>query len=427
MYSPGTNFTSRRTRIPTYSFAEHARTDKWITLYGANVIIFEGIYALYDPRVLALTDLKIFIDTPLDICLARRLARDIVHRGRAIGLSVNQWSRFVKPNFEQHMRHTMYYSDMRVPRGIDNVVAIDLLTSHIKQQLQLKSNQHMDYLLSLHQPAAKRVDSDSTPKLLNYDSSGYGRFGSEVEGAGAFKLTSPPENLNIIRQTNQVRALHTIILNTTQTSRSDFVFYFNRIAEILLNEALAQLDEGFYKVVPEVITPIGSVVKDCVRPAGTIAAVSMIRGGGCFEPALRRVLGGDGRASQVDGGMGKILIQSDARTGEPHLHALSLPPCIDPRQTREGTLNKADCTAQAETRVLLLDSQLASGAAITMAAAILIDHGIQEENITVVAYLASDMAVSRISTAFPKLKMVVAHVESKIYPRFIDSMYYGAA
>lgn len=411
------NLSRRRTRIPTYSFSEHARTDKWLPIYGANVIIFEGIYALYDPRVLALTDLKVFVETPLDICLARRLARDIVQRGRHIGLSVEQWSRFVKPNFERHMRHTMYNADIRIPKGINNTVAIEMLIAHIRQQLQKKSNKHLDHLLTLNKPS----DGSKSVALTNGDSSS----SDDKDGHEYFKLQPRPANLTIIKQTNQVRALHTILLNTTQTSRADFVFYFNRIAEILLNEALAHLDDGFYKTIPEIISPTGAVIRDSVRPAGPIAAVSMIRGGGCFEQALRRVLGGDGRTSKTDGGIGKVLIQSDPRTGEPHLHALSLPPCIDPRQTKDGTLNSADCTAQAAARVLLLDSQLASGAAITMAAAILVDHGVKEENITVVTYLASDIALNRISTAFPRLKIVVAHVENRIYPRFIDSMYYG--
>lgn len=314
------------------------------------------------------------------------------------------------------MRHTLYNADIRIPRGINNTVAIELLIAHIRQLLQRKSNQHLEYLLSLEksvQEADVNKDEDS-------------EIAVKKEGASELvKTTSRPSNLQITKQTNQVRAIHTIILNTSQTSRDDFVFYFNRIAEILLNDALAQLDEGFYETVPDLYTPQGTLITDAMRPTGTVAAVAMIRGGGCFEKALRRVLGSDGRASYVYGGAGKVLIQSDSRTGEPQLHSLTLPPCISPRPTQEGTLNKADCLVQASTRVLLLDSQLTSGAAITMAAAILIDHGIREENIIVVAYIASDMAVNRILNAFPKLKIVAGHVETKLYPRFIDSMYYG--
>ena len=44
--------------IPVYDFALHARADKTTSIYGANVIIFEGIYALYDKRIRDLMDLK---------------------------------------------------------------------------------------------------------------------------------------------------------------------------------------------------------------------------------------------------------------------------------------------------------------------------------------------------------------------------------
>jgi len=46
-----------------------AETD---TLYGADVIILEGIFVLYDPRVREFLDLKIFVDTDADLRLARR-------------------------------------------------------------------------------------------------------------------------------------------------------------------------------------------------------------------------------------------------------------------------------------------------------------------------------------------------------------------
>ena len=44
------------------------------TLYGANVIIFEGILAFANKELLELMDLKVFVDTDLDVRLARRYA-----------------------------------------------------------------------------------------------------------------------------------------------------------------------------------------------------------------------------------------------------------------------------------------------------------------------------------------------------------------
>lgn len=42
-------------------------------MYGANVIIFEGILAFANKELLNLMDLKVFVDTDSDIRLVRRL------------------------------------------------------------------------------------------------------------------------------------------------------------------------------------------------------------------------------------------------------------------------------------------------------------------------------------------------------------------
>jgi uridine kinase len=63
----------RRVEVPVYDFTLHSRLkDCTTTIYGANVIIFEGIFALYDKSVRDLMDLKIFVDTDSDVRLARR-------------------------------------------------------------------------------------------------------------------------------------------------------------------------------------------------------------------------------------------------------------------------------------------------------------------------------------------------------------------
>lgn len=49
----------KRAEIPIYSFEKHARLDKTTTIYSPHVLIVEGIFALYDPRVLELLDMKV--------------------------------------------------------------------------------------------------------------------------------------------------------------------------------------------------------------------------------------------------------------------------------------------------------------------------------------------------------------------------------
>lgn len=49
----------KRAEIPVYSFEKHARLDRTTDIYSPHVLILEGIFALYDPRVVELMDMKV--------------------------------------------------------------------------------------------------------------------------------------------------------------------------------------------------------------------------------------------------------------------------------------------------------------------------------------------------------------------------------
>ena len=69
---------SRRVaEIPLYSFEKHARLKGTTSIYSPHVLILEGIFALHDPRVLELLDMKIFAEADADLCLARRSEWDV--------------------------------------------------------------------------------------------------------------------------------------------------------------------------------------------------------------------------------------------------------------------------------------------------------------------------------------------------------------
>lgn len=63
---------SRRADIPVYSFEEHQRQERTTPIYSPHVLVLEGIYALYDQRILDVLDMKIFTEADPDLCLARR-------------------------------------------------------------------------------------------------------------------------------------------------------------------------------------------------------------------------------------------------------------------------------------------------------------------------------------------------------------------
>uniref|UniRef100_A0A1A8LQG7 Uridine-cytidine kinase n=1 Tax=Nothobranchius pienaari TaxID=704102 RepID=A0A1A8LQG7_9TELE len=123
-------------KIPVYDFTTHRRQKDWKNVYGASVIILEGIMAFADKELLQLLDMKIFVDTDSDIRLVRRLRRDITVRGRDIEGVIKQYNKFVKPAFEQYIEPTMRLADIVVPRGGGNMVAIDLIVQHVQSQLE---------------------------------------------------------------------------------------------------------------------------------------------------------------------------------------------------------------------------------------------------------------------------------------------------
>nr|XP_023654638.1 uridine-cytidine kinase-like 1 [Paramormyrops kingsleyae] len=162
-------------KIPVYDFTMHGRQKEWKTVYGASVIIFEGIMSFADKELLKLLDMKIFVDTDSDIRLVRRLRRDITERGRDIDGVIKQYNKFVKPAFEQYIEPTMRLADIVVPRGGGNMVAIDLIVQHVHSQLEERELSVRAALASAHQAQPL------------------------------------PETLSVLESTPQVRGMHTII------------------------------------------------------------------------------------------------------------------------------------------------------------------------------------------------------------------------
>ncbi|KAI7605021.1 uridine-cytidine kinase-like protein-like 1, partial [Hortaea werneckii] len=139
--------------IPVYSFEKHARLDKTTTIYSPHVIILEGIFALHDQRVTDMLDMKIFAEADADLCLSRRILRDVRERGRDIEGCVKQWFAFVKPNFHKFVEPQRMVADIIVPRGIENKVAISMVSDQILKTLHQKSRLHQLELKRLGQVA----------------------------------------------------------------------------------------------------------------------------------------------------------------------------------------------------------------------------------------------------------------------------------
>lgn len=134
--------------------------------------------------------------------------------------------------------------------------------------------------------------------------------------------------------------------------------------------------------------------------AGEVSAVVILRAGSCFETGLKRVI--------PDCQTGRMLIQTNYRTGEPELHYQKLPSNISTHDI-----------------VLLLDPQMSSGGAALMAVKVLVDYGVPENKIVFVTYVAGKLGINRLLNVFPDLKVVACRVVEDFEERWIEKRYFG--
>ncbi|EMC91630.1 hypothetical protein BAUCODRAFT_79570 [Baudoinia panamericana UAMH 10762] len=353
----------QKANIPLYSFEKHARLDRTTTIYSPHVMILEGIFALHDERVLDLLDLKIFAEADADLCLSRRLLRDVRERGRDIEGCVKQWFRFVKPNFHKFVEPQRHIADIIVPRGIENKVAISMVTDRIHKTLAQKSR--------LHQVELKRLGKVSEDDPLS-------------------------ANVSILHHTNQIRGINTL-LSRPDLDREDFIFYFDRLTAILIEKAC---DIGLTFKPCRISTPVPNETYRGFALDGEVSAVVILRGGSCLETGLKRVI--------PDCRTGRMLIQTNFRTGEPELHFYKL--ALD--------IAEHGC-------VFLLDPQMSSGGAALMAVRVLLDHGVSEERIVFVVYMAGKMGLRRLMSVFPEIRVVVCRIVEDLERRWVEQRYLG--
>lgn len=123
---------------PTYDYTVHNRSNIIETVEPSDVIILEGLFALYNPEIRKLEDIKVFVDTDADIRFIRRLKRDIVERQRTMENVMQQYLTTVKPMHDQFIEPTKKYADVIIPEGMTNLVGIDLLRTKINSVLNEK-------------------------------------------------------------------------------------------------------------------------------------------------------------------------------------------------------------------------------------------------------------------------------------------------
>ncbi|MDX1901408.1 MAG: uridine kinase [Gammaproteobacteria bacterium] len=122
--------------VPIYNHATHTREEATRLIGQHTIIVLEGILLFVEKDLRALMDIRIFMETALDICLIRRMKRDMNERGRSLDSVLNQYEETVRPMYLQFIEPSKRYADIIVPRGGGNRIAIDMIKAKMRELLE---------------------------------------------------------------------------------------------------------------------------------------------------------------------------------------------------------------------------------------------------------------------------------------------------
>jgi uridine kinase len=118
---------------PVYDFSTSSRSLQSEEIGPCKVILFEGIFSLYDQRIREILDIKCFLHVDSDIRFTRRLHRDVRERGRSLESVISQYYDIVRPMYQKYLDPQKQFADFTV--GEETDVAAFILAARIKEYL----------------------------------------------------------------------------------------------------------------------------------------------------------------------------------------------------------------------------------------------------------------------------------------------------
>lgn len=98
--------------------------------------IADGILLFADARIRDLCDVKVFVDSEPDVCLIRRIRRDVRERGRPVEEILEQYESTVRPMYLEFVEPSKRHADLIVPHATDNVLAVEMIVAKIRDCLR---------------------------------------------------------------------------------------------------------------------------------------------------------------------------------------------------------------------------------------------------------------------------------------------------
>ena len=114
---------------PTYDFKTNSRSKETELIEPSKVIIFEGIFSLFNKEIRELLDIMCFLHVDTDIRFTRRLHRDVQERGRSMKSVIDQYYDSVRPMHMKFLEPQKQHADFIV--GEETDIAASILAAKI--------------------------------------------------------------------------------------------------------------------------------------------------------------------------------------------------------------------------------------------------------------------------------------------------------
>ncbi|MEO0793775.1 MAG: uridine kinase [Verrucomicrobiota bacterium] len=118
-------------RIPCYDFETHRRQAETESIEPTPYIVVDGVLLFAVPELVEQFDCTVFVDTPADIRLERRLRRDLATRGRNLGSILDQYVETVRPMHEKFVEPGRDQADFVVDGMSPFDSAIDTIANQL--------------------------------------------------------------------------------------------------------------------------------------------------------------------------------------------------------------------------------------------------------------------------------------------------------
>ena len=118
-----------------YDYKEYDRSDSVKRIEPTKVLLIDGILILAEPKLRAVMDLKLYVDTDADIRILRRIRRDVNERLRTLDSVIDQYLLTVKPMHEAYVEPSKKFADIIIPEGGHNLVALEMVINFITNRI----------------------------------------------------------------------------------------------------------------------------------------------------------------------------------------------------------------------------------------------------------------------------------------------------